>query len=182
MIEPDQTNAPPDSDAVAPSVASSVREIVAAAERSAASIRQEVEGSAARRASQLEADAKRRADEMLAAADMESQHRLAAAEVRADQYLAECRRLIDEFAEERTRRLTAVSDSLIAFSEAIKDRFEAAETVRAQTEELIARLGRAARELARESDETGGIELNLPDLPDLPDMPESPGPGLEETP
>ncbi len=156
------------SEPVAPVIASSVREIVAAAERSAASIRQEVEGSAARRATQLEADAKRRSEEMISAADAEAQHRIAAAEVRASQYLSECRRLIDEFAEERTSRLAAVSDSLIAFSEAIQGRFEAAETVRAQAEQLAVRLGAAAQQLAEEAAEAKELELPLPPLPRTP--------------
>lgn len=165
--EPEST--PPEgSEPVAPVIASSVREIVAAAERSAASIRQEVEGSAARRATQLEADAKRRSEEMIAAADAEAQHRIAAAEVRASQYLSECRRLIDEFAEERTRRLAAVTDSLIAFAEAIDGRFEAAETVRSQAEQLIARLGVAAQQLAEETEEAKSLELPLPPVPTAP--------------
>jgi hypothetical protein len=158
-----------DRDPVAPVVASSVREIVAAAERSAARVREEVEGAATRRASQLEGEARRHADDVIAAAEAESQRRIAAAEVRASQYLAECRRLIDQFAEERTRRIGAVSDSLISFAEDIEGRFRAAEEVRGQAEALIVKLGAAAEELARESADARSAEPPLPPAPSEPD-------------
>jgi hypothetical protein len=155
-----------------PSVASKVEAIYAEAERSAASLREEIVEGATRRATETEEAANRHAAETVEGANrrateteeaanalaketVEAASRRATevrteAEAQAAQYLADCRARIDAFAEQRIRRLTELTDELIEQAEALQDRFEAADTVKRQLYDLVAGLGRTAEALARE--------------------------------
>src|SRR4051812_9294224 len=103
-----------------PSVASKVEAIYAEAERSAASLREEILQSAMKHAQDTEAAAaqraaeiERRAGEIEHAAGRRADDVRREAEAQAAQYLADCRARIDAFAEERIRRLSELTDELI---------------------------------------------------------------------
>jgi hypothetical protein len=145
-----------------PSVASQVEAIYAEAERSAATLREEIVQGATRRADETEKAAARNAAETEEAANRRAAEVRAQAEAQATQYLADCRARIDAFAEQRIRRLTELTDELIEQAEALQDRFEASDTVKRQLYDLVAALGRTAEVVAREHAQA---DAALPDGP-----------------
>jgi DNA anti-recombination protein RmuC len=142
-----------------PSVASKVEAIYAEAERSAASLREEILRNATQQADATVTAANRRATETEEAANRRATEVREEAEAQAAQYLADCRERIDAFAEERIRRLSEITDELIEQAEGLRDRFEGADTVKRQLYDLVAALGRTAETVAREH---ASVEEALP--------------------
>ena len=87
----------------------------------------------------------------------------AEAESEAARHLEEARRQVQAFADARVRRITEISDSLIAAAEAIPARLEQAADVRRQIDELIVALGAAAEQAAREAARPA---IRLPGIPE----------------
>lgn len=126
---------------VTSSVGARVEEIMASARAAADELQHEVEQATAERATAVR----------LAAAD-DAQMTLARAEEQAERYLADARRRIDAFAEARIRRITELTDDLSAAAADLPARLADATQVRRQVDELIAALGNAAEQAAREAD------------------------------
>jgi signal transduction histidine kinase len=109
---------------VASDVAQRIRAILSEAEAAAAALRHDAEQYAQRR--------RRMADE-------EAAHLMVAA-----------RREADDLIQERVRRLSELSDTLLSRAEGLLGRFDQAEHMRSQLAELTEALGRSAEQLAHE--------------------------------
>jgi hypothetical protein len=121
-------------------VAAGVQEIVAAAEVATTEYR--------RRA---ESEAVRYEQEQRARVDAELRQLKVNAEAEVDRYLADAKARIDNHANERLTSISNLTDRLIEHADALRQRFEAAETVRRQLYELIAVVGEVAERLAEEA-------------------------------
>ena len=122
-------------------VAEHVHQIVASAERAAAEIHRAAEEAA-----------RRQSDDARAAAAADADRMRHDAEVMVQRWLSESRSRIDALTRDRIARIDELTGDLIAQCEAIRDRFEAATTIKAQVEEVLVALGSAAAQLAREAD------------------------------
>lgn len=124
---------------VAAFVGRQVESIVAAAERAAAEVAQEVEASAMRRATEILETAQDEADRVAG----ESAKRCA-------EYLNASRQRIDAFAAARIQRLAELTDGIIEVAQSIEERYERAELVKRQLHELVSTIGAVAEAVARE--------------------------------
>jgi hypothetical protein len=146
----------PNQESVAPAVAHRIEAIVSSAERAANEFRRQVETAS-----------KEQADKVIEAAEAEARRIRHEAASQAAEYLQDSRRIVDEFAAERIAHISALTDKLIEQTEQVQRRFAHAEVVRRQIYDLIASLGQAAEEIAREA------QTPDPHLPAPPD--EDPG-------
>ena len=99
------------------------------------------------------AEISRRVGAILDAVEREAQRLRDDARAEATAYLENAQRLADDLVEERRRRIAAVSDELLAKSEAVVARLDDAAPVRHGFESLVRALGDAAERLAHD---TGG--------------------------
>jgi delta 1-pyrroline-5-carboxylate dehydrogenase len=136
----------PAADEISATVSAQVREIVAAAERAAAQLEQEVETEATRRASEI----------------------LLGAEEDAQAYLAESRRRVDAFAQSRVARIQELCDDLIVRAEAISTRLTEAEELQGSLRDLVSALNNAARATTAEASRPG---VRLPGVREDADLP-----------
>ena len=130
----------PQQEPVAPVVAARIEAIVSSAERAANEFRR-----------QMEVASKEQAEKLREAAEAEARRIRHEAATQAAEYLQDSRRIVDEFAAERIARISALTDGLIEQTEHVQRRFAHAEVVRRQIYDLIASLGQAAEEIAREA-------------------------------
>jgi hypothetical protein len=121
------------------SVAARVQEILASAHETAESVREQ----AAAATRDIIAQAQ-------ATVDRDTERIRRDVEARAAQYLAECHRRVDAFADARVRRLRELSDSLIEQTDALHARFAQVVRLSEQLDALLASLGGAAEQTARE--------------------------------
>jgi len=136
------------------SVGARVEEIMATARQAAEALQREVEEAAARRATEVRLEAER-----------DAHHIRAQAEADAARHLEEARRHVQSFADARVRRISELTDELIAASENIPGRLDEAANVRRQIDELIVALGAAAEQAAREA---GRPAIRLPGIAEPP--------------
>lgn len=101
----------------------------------------------------------RRIGAILDAVEREATRLREEARAEATAYLDDARRRADDLVAERQRRISALSDELVAKSEAVIARLDDAGPVRQGFENLVRALGDAAERLAREA---GGIGLEPP--------------------
>lgn len=97
----------------------------------------------------------RRVGSILDAVEREATRLREEARVEAAGYLDNARRRADGLVAERQRRISELSDELVAKSEAVIARLDDAAPVRQGFENLVRALGDAAERLAREADGTG---------------------------
>ena len=114
-------------ESISDEISERVRSVIAAAEGAATAIRHEAE---------QQVQSKRRA-----------------AEAERQRYLEDAKAEAEALLEERMKRISELSDSLIEGAEAILMRIEGAQEVKAQLESMIHALADAAAELARESEQ-----------------------------
>src|SRR3954452_16698132 len=100
------------------SVGARVDEIMATAQQAAEALQREIEDAVAKRAGDVRLEAER-----------DAQRIRAAAEAQAAQHLEEARRQVQSFADARVRRITDITDALIAAAESIPGRLEDAADV-----------------------------------------------------
>ncbi len=136
---------------VAASVGRQVEAIVSAAERAASEVAKEVETSAMERAR-----------EILEGAQSEADRVIQEAAARCTEYLDTSRQRIDDFAAARIQRLTELTDGIIAVAGSIEERYERAEIIKRQLEELISTIGAVAEAVAQE------VAAPNPELPQAP--------------
>ncbi len=103
----------------------------------------------------------RRVGSILDAVEREATRLREEARVEAAGYLDNARRRADGLVAERQRRISELSDELVAKSEAVIARLDDAAPVRQGFENLVRALGDAAERLAREAD-GGGVEFEPP--------------------
>jgi F-type H+-transporting ATPase subunit b len=142
------------------SVGARVEEIMASARQAAEALQREVEEAAARRATEVRLEAERDAQRIREQAQAE-----------AGRHLAEAHARVQAFADARVRRITELTDALIAAAETIPTRLGEAVDVRRQVDELIVALGAAAEQAAREA---GRPAIRLPGVGEQPPAPEDP--------
>jgi hypothetical protein len=130
----------PSADELAASLASKVRQVLAAAEESAAQIR-----------ALADADAQERALDVRGAAEQDAERLLRRAEREAADYLDEAIRRVDAFAAGRARRISAVADRLLAHAGALADRAERAGRLNHGLQEVVDALAAAAEAVAAEA-------------------------------
>lgn len=125
MNERDDTNLSPE-ESISDEISERVRSVLAAAESAATAIRHEAE---------QQVQIKRRA-----------------AEAERQRYLEDAKAEAEALLEERMKRISELSDSLIVGAEAILMRIEGAQDVKRQLEAMVHALADAAEELAAESE------------------------------
>jgi hypothetical protein len=121
------------------SVAARVQDILASAHETAESVREQAAAATRDMIAQAQATV-----------DRDTERIRRDVEARAAQYLAECHRRVDAFADARVRRLRELSDSLIEQTDALHARFAQVVRLSEQLDALIASLGGAAEQTARE--------------------------------
>ncbi|HEY5196087.1 MAG TPA: hypothetical protein VIJ51_03565 [Solirubrobacteraceae bacterium] len=121
------------------SVAARVQDILASAHDTAESVREQAAAATRDMIAQAQATV-----------DRDTERIRRDVEARAAQYLAECHRRVDAFADARVRRLRELSDSLIEQTDALHGRFAQVVRLSEQLDALIASLGGAAEQTARE--------------------------------
>jgi hypothetical protein len=121
------------------SVAARVQDILASAHETAESVREQAAAATRDMIAQAQATV-----------DRDTERIRRDVEARAAQYLAECHRRVDAFADARVRRLRELSDSLIEQTDALHSRFGQIVRLSEQLDGLIASLGGAAEQTARE--------------------------------
>jgi hypothetical protein len=84
-------------------------------------------------------------------AEQEAYRRRRAAEEEGRQFLEEARRDADAFLQERLKRISELSDSILERGEQILARLDHADTVRSQLQELVDGLGETASKLAADA-------------------------------
>jgi hypothetical protein len=129
MTEHDDTDLSAE-ESISDEISERVRSVLAAAEGAATAIRHEAE---------QQVQSKRRA-----------------AEAERQRYLEDAKAEAEALLEERIKRISELSDSLIEGAEAILMRIEGAQEVKTQLESMIHALAAAAAELARESERDRG--------------------------
>jgi hypothetical protein len=123
-------------ESISDEISERVRSVIAAAEGAATAIRHEAE---------QQVQSKRRA-----------------AEAERQRYLEDAKAEAEALLEERIKRISELSDSLIEGAEAILMRIEGAQELKSQLESMIHALAAAAAELARESERDRGAEAPRP--------------------
>jgi hypothetical protein len=132
------------------SVAARVQDILASAHETAEGVREQAAAATRDMLAQAQATV-----------DRDTERIRRDVEARAAQYLAECHRRVDTFADARVRRLRELSDSLIEQTDALSGRFDQVVRLKQQLDGLIASLGAAAEQTAREVKRP---EISLPTL------------------
>jgi hypothetical protein len=139
-------------------IAEQVRSIMEAAEGTAAAMHAEAEKGAAEireRAERALEDARAEARDRIAA---ETREKLREADKEAMRYRMEARRKVDEDVAERTRRISELSDGIVARAEPLMESLERAAELPAQLQELAAALADARELIEREAAAVGGPE------------------------
>jgi hypothetical protein len=128
---------------LAASLATRVRQVLAAAEESAAAIR-----------ARAGEDAEERAREIRHAAEQDAERLLRRVEREAADYLEDARRRVDAFAAGRARRISAIADRLLAHADALAARAERADRagrLHRGIDEVVDALAAAAEAVAAEA-------------------------------
>jgi hypothetical protein len=125
MNERDETNLSAE-ESISDEVSERVRSVIAAAESAATAIRHEVE--------------------------QQAEIRKRAAEVEGQRYLERAKAEAEALVEERTKRISELSDAIIEGAEGILMQIQGAEEVKQQLETMVHGLAAAAERLARESE------------------------------
>lgn len=125
MTEHDDTDLSAE-ESISDEISERVRSVLAAAESAATAIRHE--------------------------AEQQTQIKMRAAEAERSRYLEAAKAEAEALLEERMKRISELSDSLIEGAEAILMRIQGAEEVKRQLESMVHALARAAEELAAESE------------------------------
>lgn len=132
------------------SVAARVQDILASAHETAEGVREQAAAATRDMLAQAQATV-----------DRDTERIRRDVEARAAQYLAECHRRVDAFADARVRRLRELSDSLIEQTDALHGRFAQVVRLSEQLDSLLASLGGAAEQTARE---VRRPEISLPTM------------------
>ena len=140
MTRDDDPSRTPSAEELAASLASRVRQALAAAEQDAADIR-----------ARAGEDAEERARQIRAAAEQDAERLLRRAEREAADYLEDARRRVDAFAAGRARRISAVADRLLAHADALAARAQRAERLHRGIDEVVDALAAAAEAVAAEA-------------------------------
>jgi hypothetical protein len=140
VADDDDPSRTPSAEELAASLASRVRQVLAAAEADAAALR-----------ARAGEDAQERALQVRFAAEQDAERLLRRAERAAADYLEEARRRIDAFATGRARRMSATADRLLAHAEALADRAERAERLERGIQDVVEALATAAEAIAAEA-------------------------------
>jgi len=127
-----------------------LRETLAAAERSAAQLRNEVEEEASRRAAEIRL-----------AAEQDAARVRRQAEASAAEYLRAAHERVDAFTQGRVARLGELTDELLTSAQDVRTRLKEAGDVAARLRDLIDTLGVVAEIAAREAHEA---TLTLPSI------------------
>lgn len=136
----DQPSIPVATEHVSQTVNAHVREIIAAAERAAAELRDEVEQEALRLAARIREDAENEARQVRERAERQ-----------AEEHLADARARAQAFADGRIARIDRISSDLLAKAETIGVRLDDAVGLRQELEDLVSALRVAAQTAAAES-------------------------------
>lgn len=122
------------------SVGARIEDIMTSARQAAEALQREVEEASARRATEVRLEAEEDARRIRAAAEAEAQR-----------HLEDARRRVQAFADARVRRIAELTDELVAAADGLPAQLDGALAVRRQVDDLIAALGTAAEQAAREA-------------------------------